>query len=39
MSNKIKKYIIVYDKNILEQLAGLNLSGTYSYQKVLVRFK
>jgi len=29
----------VYDKNILEQLPGLNLSGTHSYQKVLERFK
>jgi len=31
--------MIVYDKNVLEQLAGLNLSGTHSYQKVLELFK
>ena len=31
--------MIVYDKNILEQLAGSNLSGANSYQKVLKRFK
>jgi hypothetical protein len=28
-----------YYKKILEHLAGLNLSGTHSYQKVLERFK